>query len=306
MRLHYFKDPRGNFGDDLNPWMWDRLLPDAFDGDGETLFVGIGTLLNHRLPAASRYVVFGSGVGYGRTPVVGPSWHVICVRGPWTAERLGLPPRSAVVDPGILAGDLMPDASASGNALSPMGTAFMPHCHSARIGQWARVCRMAGMRYIDPSDGVEPVLRAIAGSELLITEAMHGAIVAEGLGVPWMPVRTGEHVVSHKWCDWLGAVGAPYQAHALHPTYRGSRGQPFVRRLKVGVKRCLQSLGAWHSDWQRPPAPASTEAALALAAERLCSLAARAEPVTLDPHRIDRLKSELYERLARWRAAEGS
>ena len=34
MKLYYYKAPLGNFGDDLNPWLWPRLLPDIFDDDG--------------------------------------------------------------------------------------------------------------------------------------------------------------------------------------------------------------------------------------------------------------------------------
>ena len=58
VKLYYYKATAGNFGDDLNSWLWDRLLPNAFDGicyhrhsshernnNENTLFVGIGTLL---------------------------------------------------------------------------------------------------------------------------------------------------------------------------------------------------------------------------------------------------------------------
>jgi len=72
--LYYHQDPQRNFGDDLNPWLWQRLLPGQFSGtvahdprargvvaDDEVLFVGIGTLINTRVPTGPRKVVFGSG-----------------------------------------------------------------------------------------------------------------------------------------------------------------------------------------------------------------------------------------------------
>src|SRR6185295_9202266 len=115
MLLYYHKDPRGNFGDDLNPWLWSRLLPGCFTGelphdprsrdmsaDGETLFVGIGTLLNDYVPEHARKVVFGSGAGYGPPPILDDSWDVFCVRGPATAALLGLDKAAAITDPGIL------------------------------------------------------------------------------------------------------------------------------------------------------------------------------------------------------------
>jgi succinoglycan biosynthesis protein ExoV len=66
MKLFYFRGENGvtNFGDELNMYLWPRVFPDAFDEDKSVQFVGIGTLLNDRLPAAPRTVVFGAGVGY--------------------------------------------------------------------------------------------------------------------------------------------------------------------------------------------------------------------------------------------------
>jgi succinoglycan biosynthesis protein ExoV len=70
MKLYYFDGKArefeiGNFGDDLNPWLWNKVLPVVFDDDERSLFVGIGTLLNHRLPQKSQKLIFGSGFGYG-------------------------------------------------------------------------------------------------------------------------------------------------------------------------------------------------------------------------------------------------
>jgi succinoglycan biosynthesis protein ExoV len=51
MELFYYQraDKLRNFGDSLNPWLWERLLPNFFDGDPSTTFVGFGTLLNNLL-----------------------------------------------------------------------------------------------------------------------------------------------------------------------------------------------------------------------------------------------------------------
>lgn len=46
------------------------------------------------------------------------------------------------------------------------------------------VCQQAGVEYIDPAGKVENVIAAISGSQVLISEAMHGAIVADTLRVP--------------------------------------------------------------------------------------------------------------------------
>ncbi|HEY2153259.1 MAG TPA: hypothetical protein VGH34_20790 [Vicinamibacterales bacterium] len=74
-------------------------MPDALDD-----VVGIGTLLNSRLPRARRTVVFGAGYGYGERPPIDSTWHIYCVRGPFTAQVLKLPTRLGVTDPGVLVG----------------------------------------------------------------------------------------------------------------------------------------------------------------------------------------------------------
>lgn len=43
MKLYYGRVPEGNFGDDLNPYLWTKLFPNPIEQyyDDETLFVGI-------------------------------------------------------------------------------------------------------------------------------------------------------------------------------------------------------------------------------------------------------------------------
>lgn len=63
MDLFFYQDPLGNFGDDLNPYLWRQLLPELWDPQDGILFVGIGTLLNQHLPPFVPKVIFGAGVG---------------------------------------------------------------------------------------------------------------------------------------------------------------------------------------------------------------------------------------------------
>lgn len=43
MKLFYY-EPGNNFGDQLNPWLWQKLIPGILDNDETNTFVGIGTL----------------------------------------------------------------------------------------------------------------------------------------------------------------------------------------------------------------------------------------------------------------------
>ena len=105
MRLYYWVEKSGivNFGDDLNPWLWKRLLPYKFNEKSNIQFIGIGTLLNECIPKADKTLVFGSGVGYGKSlPLIDDSWHFYFVRGPRSAHALGLDDSAAITDPAIL------------------------------------------------------------------------------------------------------------------------------------------------------------------------------------------------------------
>ncbi len=104
MRLYYWKGVGGtrNFGDELNPWLWDRLLPGLFNEGDDDVFIGIGTLLGQQVPQAGKTFVFGSGVGYGEPPTIDEDWTIYSLRGPLSARALHVPRGLAVTDPAIL------------------------------------------------------------------------------------------------------------------------------------------------------------------------------------------------------------
>ena len=211
MKLYYYHDANGNFGDDLNPWLWSRLIPDLLDESCEVLFVGIGTLLDRRIPIGPRKIVFGSGAGYGPAPLIDQSWNFYSVRGPLSASRLGLPEALAITDPAVLVRDFLAGAGADRHRVS-----FMPH-HVSRLlletqgYSMQAILETDGLKYIDPCREVDAVLLDIAASDLLITEAMHGAIVADALRVPWIPVQLLDHILDFKWQDWCSSLGLAYR-----------------------------------------------------------------------------------------------
>lgn len=215
MQLHYYRDPRGNFGDDINEWLWPRLVPDWWTERDDFHFCGIGTLIDATMPAASRWIVFSSGAGYGPLPrgFGGPEWTISCVRGPLTAKVLGLPPQAAVTDGAILLATLpeykpLPESERA-------GVVFMPHHHALREGAWDLACRQAGIEFIDPCADSRATLERIRRARLVIADAMHAAIVADALRVPWLPVMTSPEINTFKWLDWTMSMGLPYEPVAL-------------------------------------------------------------------------------------------
>ena len=94
MKLHYCKTPLGNFGDDLNTWLWPTLLGDSFfNSDEDSLFLGVGTILNKKIPKEPEKIVLGTGTGYQRPPKVDGKFSIYSVRGPLTARALNIPSR---------------------------------------------------------------------------------------------------------------------------------------------------------------------------------------------------------------------
>jgi succinoglycan biosynthesis protein ExoV len=217
MRLQWFRGGRPNFGDELNAWMWPRLLPDFFDDDPRVLFLGIGSIIGTQYDTAARKVVFGAGyvsAYHDRVPDVrGPDWDVFFVRGPRTARALGLPDNVGIGDAAIL-------VRALGLARRPVPgrVGFMPHWESLPRGNWQAACERAGVWLIDPSSPVNEVLDAILGCELLLSEAMHGVIVADALRVPWIPLLPIDAQHRDKWLDWAESLHVPLRFRRLWPS----------------------------------------------------------------------------------------
>jgi hypothetical protein len=84
---------------------------------------------------------------------------------------------------------------------------------------------------IDPNWPLQRVLNDINSSRKLITEALHGAITADALRVPWIPVaRSG--VFAFKWNDWMQSIEMEYRPKMLpyKPDWFGAERKP--KKLK--------------------------------------------------------------------------
>src|SRR5690606_7374442 len=176
-------------------------------------------------------LLFGSGIGYGAPPELDERWKIYGVRGPLTAERLGIAPEHAATD-----GAALVARAFDTRGIRRRGTGFMPHHESATLFDWRSFCRRLGIRYLDPAAGVDQLLREIAGCELVLAEAMHAAIVADALRVPWTAVATHSHINEFEWNDWCAALGLDYAPAAIEPLRDNSRQRP-VRRLRSYIRR---------------------------------------------------------------------
>ena len=232
MQPYYYQDPQGNFGDDMNLWLWPQLLPGIFDGEDERLFVGIGTILSTHIPDDRTKIIFGSGVGYGTVPKLDPSYNVHFVRGPHTAAALGLSPDLALTDGAYALALLGPD---SPRASRGRDVGFVPHCRTSDDPAWQRWSTRVGFKYISPRLEVEKVLREIGDCKLVVTESLHGAIVADAMRIPWVPVRFHGYINEFKWRDWCASVGVEYRPISLHALNRAEWELRKFVRVKTRV-----------------------------------------------------------------------
>jgi len=98
------------------------------------------------------------------------------------------------------------------------------------------------LTFIDPQQQVDDVLDAIGSTSLLITEALHGAIVADALRVPWVPVSASPAVLDVKWQDWCQSVGLTYKPEKLPALWQPRPGSSLIANGRWILKRKLATL----------------------------------------------------------------
>jgi succinoglycan biosynthesis protein ExoV len=217
VQLLYFREHAlTNFGDDLNAWMWSELLPGMWDPSDDVWLCGIGTILNQEMiPPGRKWIVAGSGVGYGWPPedFGGKSWRILGVRGPLTARVLGIDASYAVTDGAILLSALPEYAPLPQSERH--GVVFMPHYQSLPAGNWQQSSEAAGIEFLDPRVGSKAIVNRIRSAKLVLADAMHAAIVADTLRVPWIPLVTSPTINTFKWLDWTLSMGLEYRPTKL-------------------------------------------------------------------------------------------
>ncbi len=285
MQLYRWQGAARNFGDELNTLIWPRLLPDFFDERATELFLGIGSVLDARHPPHPLKVVAGAGYGgYESPPALDESWAIHWVRGPRTARYLGLPESMGLGDPAMLLRHAGWGVNTGGS-----GVGFMPHFESAERGAWQQAAETAGLRLIDPRDDPAAIVAAIGRCRMLLCEALHGAIVADTLRVPWIALRPQAPVHRAKWHDWADTLGL---AIAFQPL----RASSLFERLHVS------RLARHHTGRQLMSACAGSLRRVARQrfAERAALVLARAAgaaPCLSDSNRLEACQARMLARL---------
>jgi succinoglycan biosynthesis protein ExoV len=292
--LYYFEVAHGNFGDDLNPWLWSRLAPELCDPREPALFLGIGTVLSANVPAEPLKVLFGPGCSAHSEVRVDDKWTIHCVRGPLTAAKLNLDRRLGICDPAILI-----RRTSIPQQKKTHRVAFMPHHRNMLQADWQALCRKAGIHCIDPGGGVDHVLAELGQTELLLAEAMHGAIVADALRVPWIPVRIYDQFNEFKWRDWTQSIQSPFRLATAPQVFSPAfvKGKGLVHGFKKGLARARMG----KEKWRQLPMRASRQGEIDRCLAALLEIPRKFTPSLSAEDILKGLENELWEKLCRLR-----
>lgn len=207
MNIIYFKSEIGNFGDDLNPWLWEKLLGDLSQYNSDYDLVGIGSILDDRLQGERKKVIFGSGVrDFGFNKKEFKNLDFIFVRGPISSKAVGGVPYITDAAYGLR---LLPEETVE----KKYDLSFVPYFRHVKHFDWSLFEKRTGIHVILPTNSVDVVIKEIRQSKKIISAAMHGAIIADIYRVPWMRVRFSKHghesalTSELKWSDWSQSIG---------------------------------------------------------------------------------------------------
>ncbi|PSW11830.1 succinoglycan biosynthesis protein exov [Photobacterium rosenbergii] len=296
MKLEYCHSETYNFGDDLNPWLWPKLLGNTINESSETYFLGIGTILtkkrvNERLKDAKKLIIFSSGAWDEELPILDERCQVLGVRGPRTAHKLGLSTDKAIGDGAYLLRKVeLPQPESK-----PSGIGFIPHHRSEDYINWQAVCEQAGLKFISAKQPVEDFLVALQGCEKVVTEAMHGAIVADALRIPWVGAKFSPAFNEEKWYDFSEHMGISLQLETL----------PFMSQfnMKIGkaceniLKSALAKIFPTPNKWHRLPAifKVATDDDLAILSKKLKAIADACPGQLSTDERVEEVTERQYQ-----------
>ena len=196
--MQYIRWPKNNFGDNLNDVIFDRLgvtekiafKKPNLENIPPNTYLGLGTLLTNKL--RSKTIVCGSGVDGKTIPTVKQEY--LFVRGKISAAKLGISQDLALGDTAYYLTEYIQKLAA------PKKTkkyGIIPH--------WQTNYKSEDV--IPITLPIEEFIYRVSECEYIKAEAMHGAICADILRIPFSPIIIGNNFNHTKWIDWATGLG---------------------------------------------------------------------------------------------------
>lgn len=229
MELVYYKDSRGNFGDDLNPEFFSAVC-ENYKKINKDKLIGIGTLLNQSRGVINSSIIFGSGFGQGLPPIVDySSTDILGVRGPLTAKALGIDPDEYVIgDPALY----LPEIDRFNGAESLSRARYVVGLHHRTAELWNFPDGMVeDFFFLDPAEELlERYIATIRDADIVFAESMHSAIVAAAYGVPFLRIDLLGKGDATKWLDFYQSIGMDNKLFTHSLSFLRA---PLLRRLEL-------------------------------------------------------------------------
>lgn len=196
-------DKRPNFGDAVGPWLVERLTGlSPVNGRGNSLttppLATVGSIASWLEQDGT--TVWGSGLMNRLTEDEARRLRslrdisILAVRGADTRkelmDRLGWDVPEVYGDPALLLPRFLPR---HGTPASKGKVAIVPHfSHVRYFNQDAG----SEIHFVDVEQGLERVVQEIAGARACVSTSLHGIIVAQAYGVPWVWLRLDDHLLA--------------------------------------------------------------------------------------------------------------
>ena len=94
----------------------------------------------------------------------------------------------------------------------------------------------AQIGHILRTDDVEAVVGEIIRCDVLLTEAMHGAIIADAYRIPWAPVKTNSSILDFKWLDWCASLEVSFNPYRMLPLWDLPESFGHRKRIRQSIK----------------------------------------------------------------------
>ena len=193
-------DKKPNFGDAIGPWLVSKVTgKDPVNGLGLNLpsppIMTVGSILN--LIDQDNTVVWGTGL-MGTLSEASASQlrrfkgiSVRSVRGKLTRDelvaKLGWEVAEVYGDPALLLPKFLPKPERNDDAET---IAIVPHYMHM---DYFKKLESSTVQVLDVKDGMERIVRQIASARVCISTSLHGLIIAQAYGIPWVWVRISDH-----------------------------------------------------------------------------------------------------------------
>jgi succinoglycan biosynthesis protein ExoV len=197
--MNYLVWPGNNFGDKLNDIIFPHVgIKNRIEFKKLNLqclppktYLGLGTLLNKKIH--SKVTVFGTGADGNRKPSVELDYKF--VRGKLTANFLNLKEDLGKGDTAYFLKDYIQNKAST---IKTENVGIIPHYVNNNL--------LHDKNIISPLLPVDEFIYKVSQCKIILAEAMHGAICADMLRIPWSPIsldKTTYPVQHFKWNDWV-------------------------------------------------------------------------------------------------------